>query len=179
MKKLKKILFVAGIVILALVVISQFLPGTYRVERSAVIAAKPEDIFPWINELRKWPEWSPWTTAKDPTIVYAYEGPEAGVGAISKWDSKKWGKGMMKLVESDPTQGVKWDLDIENGKFVSVGTLVFESAGDGTKVTWAFSGELGRNPLSRYGGFFMDAMAGTEFEEGLSGLKKKVEAKQP
>lgn len=179
MKRLKKILMVVGLAVLALILLSQLLPGSYRVERSAVMAAKPDAIFPWINELKKWPEWSPWTAAKDPSIVYAYEGPESGVGAISKWDSKKWGKGQMKLVESDPAQGVKWELDIENGKFISDGALTFEPAGDGTKVTWSFSGKLGRNPLNRFFGLFMGKLAGADFEEGLVNLKKRVESRQP
>jgi hypothetical protein len=179
MKRLKKILAVVGIVVLVLVLLAQLLPGNYRVERSVVMAAKPDAIFPWINELKRWPEWSPWTAAKDPSLVHAYEGPESGVGAISKWDSKVWGNGQMKLTESDPAQGVKWELNVENGKFISDGALTFEPAGDSTKATWSFSGKLGRNPLNRFFGLFMGKMAGADFELGLANLKKKVESKQP
>src|SRR6185503_12182168 len=85
MKILKKILIAVGLLLLVLIIVSQFLPSTYHVERSVVIAAKAEAIHPWVNNLKKWPEWSAWTAAKDPTLVYQYEGPEEGVGAISKW----------------------------------------------------------------------------------------------
>lgn len=177
MKILKRILIVAGVVILALVVVSQFLPSKYHAERSIVIAAKPDVIFPWMNNLKKWPEWSPWTAAKDPTIVYAYEGPEEGVGAISKWDSKDMGEGSMKLTESDPARGLKFDLSFEHGKYLSTGAFIFESADTGTKVTWAMDGTVSRNPLDRFFSLFMDKLIGPDFEEGLTNLKKKAEGK--
>lgn len=177
MKILKKILIVVGVIILALMVVSQFLPGKYHVERSVIMTAKPEAIHPWINDLKKWPEWSPWTAAKDPTIVYAYEGPEAGVGAISKWDSKKWGQGEMKVIASNPASGVKFDLSFNKGKYACVATFSFEAAENGAKVTWAMDGTVSRNPLDRFFSLLMDSFVGPDFEEGLGNLKKKVEGK--
>jgi len=179
MKILKKVLVIVGIVILALVLLAQLLPGQYHVERSVTISAKPEIIFPWINNLKQWQEWSPWTAAKDPTIVYAYEGPEEGVGASSKWDSKKWGQGEMKMIESNPASGVKFDLSFDKGKYACVGTFSFAAAENGTKVTWAMDGKVSRNPLDRFFSLFMDKFTGPDFEEGLNNLKKKVETKQP
>lgn len=177
MKTLKKVLLILGVVILALAVVAQFLPSKYHVERSVIMAAKPEVIHPWLNNLKKWPEWSPWTVAKDPTIVYAYEGPEEGVGAISKWDAKDMGEGSMKLTESDPAKGLKFDLSFEHGKYLSTGTFTFESADTGTKVTWGMDGKVSRNPLDRFFSLFMDKFIGPDFEEGLANLKKKAEGK--
>ena len=116
MKLLKKILLIAGVLLVVLIVVSQFLPSTFHVERSAVIAAKAEAIHPWINNLKKWPEWTAWTVAKDPSLIFAYEGPEEGVGAISKWEGKKMGQGQMKVVESDAAKGLKCDLSFDHGK---------------------------------------------------------------
>jgi len=177
MKLLKRIVIVLVVIVLALVIVSQFLPAKYHVERSVVIAAKPEAVFPWINNLKKWPEWSPWTAAKDPSIVYSYDGPDEGVGAVSKWDSKKWGDGMMKVKESDPAKGVKFDLGFNKGKYACVGTFTFTPADSDTKVTWAMDGTVSRNPMDRYFSLLMDKMAGSDFTEGLANLKKKVEAK--
>ncbi|MSU58605.1 MAG: hypothetical protein EXS35_10585 [Pedosphaera sp.] len=177
MKTLKKILLVLGVIVLALVVISQFLPSTYHIERSVVIAAKPAAIHPWINELKKWPEWSAWTAAKDPTLIYNYDGPESGVGAISKWEAKKMGQGQMKVIESDPAKGAKFDVAIEHGKFSFTGTFTFEPAGDNTKITWAMDGNVSRNPLDRFFSLLMDKFGGPDLAEGLGNLKKKVEGK--
>jgi hypothetical protein len=177
MKTLKKILLAVGLLLLVLLIVSQLLPSQYHVERSVVIAAKADAIHPWINNLKKWPEWSAWTAAKDPTLVYNYEGPEEGVGAISKWDAKKMGEGSMKLTESDPAKWVKLDLSFDHGKYLSKGTFTFEPAGDGTKVTWGMDGNVSRNPMDRYFSLLMDSMIGKDFEEGLGNLKQKVEAK--
>ena len=170
MKVLKKILIFVGLLLLVLIIVSQFLPSTYHVERSVVIAAKADAVHPWVNNLRKWPEWSAWTAAKDPTLVYQYEGPEEGVGAISKWDAKKMGEGSMKLTASEPGKLVKFDLSFDHGKYLSTGTFNFEPAGDGTKVTWGMDGSVSRNPLDRYFSLLMDSMVGKDFEEGLGNL---------
>jgi hypothetical protein len=177
MKTLKKILLVLGVIVLALVVVSQFLPSTYHVERSVVIAAKPEAIHPWISNLKKWPDWSAWTAAKDPSLVYSYEGAEEGVGAISKWEAKKMGQGQMKILESDPAKGVKFDLSFEHGKYLSTGTFSYAAAEGGTKVIWGMDGTVSRNPMDRFFSLLMDKMIGPDFEEGLGNLKKQAEAK--
>ena len=177
MKTLKKILVAVGLLLLVLIIVSQFLPGKYHVERSVVMAAKADAVFAWVNNLRKWPEWSAWTAAKDPTLVYQYEGPEEGVGAISKWDAKKLGEGSMKITASEAGKLVKFDLSFDHGKYLSAGTFTFEPAGDDTKVTWGMDGEVSHNPVDRYFSLLMDSMIGKDFEEGLGNLKMKVEAK--
>lgn len=177
MKLLKKILLGIAVVLALLIIVSQFLPSTYHAERSLVIAAQPEAIHPWLNQLKKWPEWSAWTTAKDPTLTYSYEGPEEGVGAISKWESKKSGPGQMKIVESDPSKGVKFELDFGQGRYLSVAMLSYSAAEGGTKVTWSMDGKISRNPMDRWFCLFMNTLVGPDFEEGLAGLKKKAEAK--
>jgi len=177
MKILKTILIAVGLLLLVLILASQFLPSKYHVERSVVIAAKAEAIYPWINNLKKWPEWSAWTTAKDPTLVYSYEGPEEGVGAISKWDAKKMGEGSMKVTASEPGKLVKFDLSFDHGKYLSTGTFTFEPDSGGTKVTWSMDGNVSRNPMDRFFSLMMDSMVGKDFEEGLGNLKKKAEGK--
>ena len=177
MKVFKRILIVVAVILIVIVAVSQLMPAKYHVERSVVIAAKPEIIFPWINNLKKWPEWTPWNLEKDPTIAYAYDGPDEGVGAITSWDSKKWGDGKMKIAEADPAKGVKLDLSFAKGKYSCLATFTFEPSGNDTKVTWAMDGLVSRNPLDRYLSVFMDSMAGKDFSEGLTNLKKKVENK--
>jgi len=177
MKLLKKILLVLLTLIALLLVIAVFLPSHYHVQRNITIRAKPEAIYPWISNLKKWPDWSAWTKEKDPTLTYAYEGAAEGTGAISKWDGKKTGSGMMTITESNPATGVKYDLSFEHGKYKSVGGIAFEAAGDGTLVTWVDDGELGPNPVSRYFGLAMDHFIGPDFDLGLRNLKQKVESK--
>ncbi len=177
MKTLKRLLLALLALIALLLVIAVFLPSRYHVQRQILIRARPPAIFPWINNLQKWPEWSAWTKERDPTLTYSYEGPAEGTGAISKWDGKKTGNGVMTITESDPAKGVKYDLSFEHGKYKSVGGMTFEATGDATQVTWVDEGELGPNPVSRYFGLAMDHLIGPDFDQGLRKLKEKVEGK--
>lgn len=156
-------------------VVALFLPSKYHIKREIVMQAPPEKIFPFINNLKKWPQWSTWTVERDPTLTYSYEGPDEGKGAVSKWDGKKLGNGMMTILDSDETTGAKYDLSFEHGKFRSVSTISFEPNGNSTRVIWIDDGDLGSNPFYRYFGLFFDRMIGPDFEKGLARLKSKVE----
>ena len=58
MQVLKKIL--VGLAVLVLVIVSLFLPSNVSVARSTSIAAPPDTVFPYVNSLKKFNEWSPW-----------------------------------------------------------------------------------------------------------------------
>ena len=177
MKILKKLLRILLLLIVVLLVISFFLPSKYRVERSELIEAKPAAIFEHLNTLTKWPEWTAWTVARYPDMNVSFEGPEAGVGAIYQWSGKSSGNGVLKITRSEPEQGVWFDLDFEQGKYLSKGAILMQPSGDSVKVTWSNEGELGLNPMRRYFGLVMDRMMGPDFEKGLQNLAEKVEGK--
>jgi hypothetical protein len=176
MNKIKIYLALLGAVIVTLLVVSLLLPGQYRIERRVVINAKAKDIFPMLNSLKKWPAWTAWTKEKDPTMTVSFEGPEDGVGAIYRWTGDKLGVGKLTITRSDPARGLWYDLDYENGQRLSKGGITFEAAGEGTEVIWYNGGELGRNPVRRYFGLFLDRLIGPDFEAGLNNLKRIVEA---
>src|SRR5258705_378542 len=108
MKLFKKLLLGLLGLIALLLVIAVFLPSKYHVTRQIVIRAKPDAIYPWVNNIRKWTEWTAWNKDRDPTLTFSYEGPPEGTGAASKWDGKKTGNGMMTFTESSPASGVKY-----------------------------------------------------------------------
>jgi len=176
MKFLKNLIIFVIVVAVALAVISQFLPSSFRVERSLIIHAGADQIYPFVNDLRRWPEWTVWNTEADPTLVFTYEGPGEGVGASSKWESKKSGPGSLAITESDPAKGVKTELTFGRGGTPVQGWVTFAPAGTDTKVIFGFGGEVSRNPMQRWLYAYMDKMAGPEFEKNLAGLKKKVES---
>lgn len=177
MKILKNILFTVIGIVVVLVLISFFLPSSYRVERALTMNAKPEAIFPYLNTLKTWPEWTAWTVQKYPDMKTTFSGPESGVGATYQWDGKTSGQGMLKLTSSDPAKGIGYDLDFQAGTYVSKGTITMQATGDTTRVTWANFGDIANNPIHRYFGLFLDRMMGPDFEEGLNKLKQKVETK--
>lgn len=177
---MKKILFgfvaALGLLIVILLLVSFFLPSTYYVERTVTVNAEPADIYPYVMDLKKWPDWTVWTKEMDPTMTATYEGPEKAVGATYKWNGEKMGDGQLTITKLEPNQGVWWDLSFEQGKYQSDGAMLFEPKNGSTVVVMSDTGDLGMNPVARYFGLVMDSMIGPDFEKGLTNLKALAEA---
>ncbi len=171
---LKKILIGAAGVLLLACVVSLFIPSRYTIERSIVINGDAADIYPYVNNLKRWQAWTPWTKEKYPTMEYSYAGPEEGVGAISMWKEES-GSGKLTITRSDSLTGFEYDLEFDEGEMKSKGMIRFERVGQGTRVSWKSTGDVGMNPIGKYFTLFLDGMLGPDFESGLGKLKALVE----
>jgi hypothetical protein len=172
----KKILLAILGVIILLVIVGFFLPGTITVSRSAVVNAPAQSSFEEVNDLKQWEKWSYWNTL-DPEVKMTYGDTTAGVGAWYKWDGPELGKGKVKITESVPNSSVKVDLD-----FMEQGTAkawyTFEPEGDNTKVTMGFSSEFGYNPFMRWiGATIFPSEMNKAFDYNLAKIKEIAEAK--
>jgi len=177
MKWFKRILLGLVIVVVLLTVVGFMLPGSYRVERTQTIKAKPEVAFAVVNNLKTWQEWTAWTVARFPDMKMEFTGPESGMGAGYSWSGKSCGSGKIHITKADASSLIVYDLDFEQGRMVSKGEITFASDGDNVKVKWSNYGELGANPVSRWFGLLMDRFMGPDFQTSLDNLKKRVEAK--
>jgi carbon monoxide dehydrogenase subunit G len=146
------------------------LPGAWSVERSARIAAAPEEVFPYLNAVERWEEWTPW-----PDVQSRLHGPPEGVGASRSWDDPEYGDGRFTVVLSDPDRAVGYEVSVEGGSIVFEGRLTLEPADGGTLLTWTESGDFGWNPLLGYLALMMDRMQGAELQKGLERLKALLE----
>lgn len=156
--------------------IGLLLPSQWKVERSTVVNAAPEKIYPYVANFKiGWPQWSAFDE-EDPTLQYHYTGPEVGAGATRSWASKKRGDGWQKIEKADVATGITFTLDMPGNSFHMLGVIAFQPEGKLTKVTWTDSGEAGMNPLSRYMMLFMDKMMGKTFEKSLAKLKQLAES---
>jgi len=84
---MKKIVVAVGIAVLAAVAVTGVLRcqrTSYRLERSATIAAPPEAVQPLIANLQLWTTWSPWERP-DPAVQRIFAGPDTGAGANYFW----------------------------------------------------------------------------------------------
>lgn len=165
-----------------LVVVAVFLgfaamqPDTYRIQRSLTINAPPEQIFPLINDFRKWVAWSPYEKL-DPQLKRTYGGAESGKGAQYAWEGNdQVGIGSMEILESNEPSKVLIKLDFikpfeghSNAEF----SLVPQA--NGTNVTWAMFGP--KTYMCKVMQLFCDpdSMCGKDFEAGLSNLKAAAE----
>jgi uncharacterized protein YndB with AHSA1/START domain len=175
MRTLKRVLMAFGALLALLVLVAYLLPRHVELDRSVVIAAPAEDIYPLIVEPRRFQEWSPWYE-KDPNASYTYEGPARGVGASMRWaGNSDVGEGSQTVVKAEENRRVETSLDFgSQGTAEASFTLTPEDGG--TRVVWGFMTDLGFNPLSRWFGLFFERLLGPEYEQGLANLKRKVEA---
>jgi hypothetical protein len=110
-------------------------------------------------------------------VKNTYEGPAAGVGAISKWvGNKKVGEGQMTISESRPNEAIGMKLEFIK-PFASKADVQFSFKQEAhqTSVTWSMSGQ--NNFMAKAFCLFMnmDKMIGGDFERGLGNLKALVE----
>lgn len=164
------------LIFLALLVLAGFLfPRVATTERSVYIAEPPAVVFPYVNDLRNFNQWSPWFQI-DPNTQYTYDGFAEGVGSSMQWKSNNpnVGSGSMAITASEPYSRVAMDLD-----FGSQGTAKSEfklqPQGAGTNITWSFSSEMGSGPIARWMGVMVSRMVGDSYEQGLRKLKSVVE----
>jgi hypothetical protein len=165
-------LVIVVVLIALLLIYAATRPDTFRVERSVIINAPAEKIFPLINDFREWEPWSPWEKV-DPAVKRSYSGAASGEGAVYEWNgNKNIGQGRMEIVESLPPSKVKLKIDFIK-PFEAHNTIEFTliPQGDSTLITQAM---YGPSPfISRLMGIFcsMDKMVGRKYEEGLANLK--------
>jgi uncharacterized protein YndB with AHSA1/START domain len=163
------------VVVVAAVVVAQQ-PSTFRVARSAAIAAPPAQVFPQVNDLHNWEAWSPWLKA-DPAARTSYEGPRAGAGAVFTWSGNgNVGEGRMTITESRPNEVIRLRLDFMRPfKSTSTAEFTFRPEGQRTVVTWSMSGENSFPARAIHLFMDMDKMIGGNFEKGLAEMKAVAE----
>jgi uncharacterized protein YndB with AHSA1/START domain len=174
---IKKILGVVALVVVVFLAYVAMLPGSYRVERSVVVAAPAETVYGAVADLRRWGEWSPWEKL-DPGMKKEFAGTPAAPGSTYHWaGNDKVGEGRMTLVEASPPSRLAYKLEfLKPWESVSTSDFTLAPEGAGTRVSWSMRGEIGF--VEKIFGVFMDmnAMIGKDFEQGLASLKQVAEA---
>jgi len=175
MKFLKRFVLIILLLVLALIGIGYMLPDSAHVERDIRIDAKPETVFPYVNNFRKFNEWSPWSDWA-PDIEYSYSGPDSGVGARMSWQSAnpEVGSGSILITQSKPPERVATRLDF-GAQGDATSFFDIEPAGNGSRVVWGFDTQFGNNIVERYFGLMLEMWVGGDYEQGLQELKTVVE----
>lgn len=173
---IRSILLVIVFVVAAVLIYAATKPDSFRIQRSVVIKAAPETIFPFINDFRKWETWSPWEKI-DPDLKRTYGGVASGVGAVYEWSGNKdIGQGRMEIIESAPASKVVLKLDFMK-PFEAHNMVEFTmvAQGDSTTVTQAMYGPSPYMSKLMTIFFSMEKMVGSKYEEGLANLKAQAE----
>jgi len=171
MKLILRILLSLVAVIVVFLIVAATRPASFRVERSATLAASPAALFEQVNDLRKFTVWNPFMKL-DPNVKNTFSGPDSGVGAVCSWEGNSdIGAGSCTIIESKPGELVRcrmdWKRPLEGTSTVD---FTFKPEGDKTVVTWAMYGK--NNFMGKVVSLFMDSekMCGPQFEQGLVNL---------
>lgn len=151
-------------------------PATFRVERSALIKASPEALYPMIADFHAWRAWSPFEDL-DPNLRREYSGPAGGVGQVYGWSgNNRAGSGRMEVVQADPSRLVVIKLDfLKPFEAHNVAEFTLEPVGDETRVTWAMYGPNSVMAKAMSLVMSMDKMVGGMFAGGLAKMKAVAE----
>lgn len=173
---LRTLLLVVVAAITVLLLWAAARPGHFALQRSVVIQAPPEKVYPFVSDLRAFNRWNPFA-AQDPAIRITYDAVSAGPGAAYTWQGEKSGAGRMAITEAVAPAKVLVALDF-TAPMEGHNTVEFSLAPQGagaTQVTWAMRGPMPY--LNRLVTIFfdMDAMVGGQFESGLAALKALAE----
>ncbi|HUU24812.1 MAG TPA: SRPBCC family protein [Methyloceanibacter sp.] len=174
MAPMMRLILGLGVLGLILAAVALGLPAHVTVARSVVINAPEYAIYPYLNNLRRFPDWSPWV-ARDPNMKLTYSGPPEGKGAKLEWVSEKpsIGQGSMVIVETEQSRNVS--LAANYNGLEGMSTYDLAPSGAGSKVTWTFGYETGSSPMKRWKGLMLDGFIGAEYHAGLEKLKAKIE----
>jgi uncharacterized protein YndB with AHSA1/START domain len=166
---LRSALWLAGLGVV-LLLIGLVLPAEQRVQRTRTVNLPAEKIWPHLVAPKQWAAWQPWIR-RDPAMAITYDGPASGVGARWSWTSTKEGSGSMRLTVAERPRFLGYALRFDAMGTTAQGEFRLSAVPQGTEVTWAMLSDMGRNPVSRWFGLFLDRMVGPDFELGLANLE--------
>lgn len=177
MKKLIKILlWVLGIVVVSVVILSFIGPKSFKMSRSIYIKADKAKVWENVSFWEKQKAWSPWVE-KEPTMTIKIEGTDGEVGSKYSWESKTQGNGNQIITASKPLEMRTAKMNFGMG-MESFSDFILKDSAEGVQIEWTMYGENGF--LGRAMGVFMnmETMVGPDYEKGLDNLKKRCEAKE-
>lgn len=172
----KKIVIALAVLLVAFLGYVSTRESKFRYERSGLINAPAEKIYPYLSQLKLGAEWSPYEK-KDPDMKRGFQGTDGTVGAIETFDGNKdVGAGQLEILKLVPNELVELKLTMTKpfrGENIVEYRLTPE--GGGTRFTWAMHGDGGF--LTKLVSVFMDCekMVSEDFERGIANLRALAE----
>lgn len=155
-------------------IIGSLLPRSYDFSTSIDVTAAPGDVFPEINTLKNWQNWSrQWNPAEIEGLKMQYNAEASGVGAAQSWTDIR-GDGKLWITQSDPDKSIEYKMTFA-GFPEMVSTIVLTPSGEQTTVTWSSKGTLPGGPFYGYFGSFFSTQMKAEYDKSLEKLKTLVD----
>ncbi len=175
----KKIALGILVIIIAFLGFVSTRESQFKYERSGLINAPAEKIFPYISNLKMGGMWSPYEK-KDLNMRKTFTGPGDQVGSILEFEgNKEVGSGKLELLKVVPGQLVEMKLTMTK-PFHAENIIQYQlsSENGGTRFSWSMSGNGGF--MGKLISLFIDCekMVAADFVQGIANLKSVVEAQK-
>jgi hypothetical protein len=177
-----KILKIIGLAILGIIVLALIVAGVadnqYKVEREITIDATHQEVFDYVKYLKNQDEFSKWARM-DPDMKKTFTGVDGTVGFIAAWESDNddVGVGEQEILAIDKNRidyALRFKEPFESN---DKAYLKLEAAGaNQTKVTWGFKGTMDYPMNLMLVVMDFEEMLGSDLKDGLTELKRIVEA---
>ena len=92
---------------------SSLLPRDYEIQTSIDIDAPVAKVFPHVNQLDRWQDWSPWSPKTIPDLEIEYSEQKSGKGAVQSWKDPR-GEGKLWIVSADVNKQVDYKMRFAN-----------------------------------------------------------------
>lgn len=169
-----RLILLLGAVIGFFAIVGSLLPRSYSFTCEIAINADQTQIFPQINSLRNWTNWSrQWNPAEIENLEIQYNGQPTGVGAAQTWTDRR-GEGKLWITRSSPNQSITYEL-IFDGFPKMISQIELVPGISTTNVRWSSEGRLPGGPFYGYFGSFFSSHMKTEYDKSLEKLKSFVE----
>ncbi len=153
--------------------------GKFNYEKSGVINAPKEKVFPYISDLKLGGEWSPYEKI-DPRMKKEFIGTPNAVGAKMNFaGNSDAGSGSLEIVNIVPNESVDIRL-IMTAPFHAENMIHYQltTEGGATRFSWSMSGDGGF--LGKLISVFIDCekMVTDQFGTGINNLKTLIESQK-
>jgi hypothetical protein len=164
------LLILIGVLFIILVVLGYFLPTNYTMDEAVLLNAEADEIFPLLNVLENWQDWTVWNEANG--LELTYDGPVSGPGAILNWEGTQI-QGKLQVERIQIPTSIEFLLSLDQAKFLVQGTIVLDATMPlVTQIAWRseLSVQQAINPVHRYQAYFLRNYIASSMQESLKNL---------
>lgn len=137
MRILKYLLLLVVLLVIGAIVFVATQKNEFEVKESAIIHAKKNVVFSYVNDFRNWEEFGAWKD-DDSSIKFIFGDTTIGKGASYSWKGSTSGKTITTFEKENDSIAQKTIVsDLETKSY-----LTFKDTVGGTKVTWYSKGKL-------------------------------------
>lgn len=173
MKWLLRGIFLIFLIFAGLIVVGYFISPVQLIERSIEVEAYPEDVFPLINNLQTYNQWSPLhAQIADAQIVYG--GADAGNGQTMAWQGSEgtYPFGSQEIIQSQPGEFVQVKANLSGRAATTTHAILPLDDGSGVTVLTKSEIELGGFPyMDRVRTKLRQGWFDDQFDQSLIRLK--------